>query len=164
MNAPVPLPDPPSAAAAPPPALPASPFLAILVRQIRAHDLNGSWETQSDAELLQPFVLTREQRRRIPIIADPDRRVVWRLEQFYSAVALAAEQPGGILAQPMLKLSHEGYGRVVLIAGRLVALRRTLRDVHRFGFPSLAALAAEGDGLAAEARAMIARFPDVARL
>lgn len=71
-----------AAAATLPREIPDAPFLAVLVRQMRAHDLNNVWEKKSDAELLDPFVLSREQRRRIPIIADPDRRVVWRLEQF----------------------------------------------------------------------------------
>jgi probable nitrogen fixation protein len=135
-----------------------------LVRQIRAHDLNNVWEAKSDAELLEPYVLTREQRRKIPIIADPDRRVVWRLEQFYNAIGLAIEQRTGIIAQPMMKLSHEGYGRIILIAGRLVVLSRTLRDIHRFGYGSFEDLAADGETLVSEAAAMIEAHPDVARL
>ena len=43
-----------------------------------------------------------------------------------------------------MKVSHEGFGRVVLIAGRLVVFAKSLRDVHRFGFESLEKLAAEG--------------------
>jgi probable nitrogen fixation protein len=65
---------------------------------------------------------------------------------------------------PMMQLSHEGYGRIVLIAGRLVILSRNVRDVHRFGFDSLADLAVEGDAMIAEALAMLERYPDVARL
>jgi len=64
---------------------------------------------------------------------------------------------------PMMKLSHEGFGRVVLIAGRLIALSKHLRDVHRFGFDSLAALAAEGEKLVAKGAEAIEAFPEVAR-
>ena len=144
--------------------MPQSPFLALLVRQMRAHDLNNVWEKKSDLELLEPFVLSREQRRRIPIIADPDRRVVWRVEQFYNAIGLSIEQQTAVMPQPMMQLSHEGYGRIVLIAGKLVILSRNVRDIHRFGFDSLADLAAEGDAMIAEALAMLERYPDVARL
>ena len=59
------------AAVAKPAEMPQSPFLALLVRQMRAHDLNNVWEKKSDLELLEPFVLSREQRRRIPIIPIP---------------------------------------------------------------------------------------------
>ena len=49
------------------------------------------------------------------------------------------------MASPMMSMHHEGFGRVILTAGRLVALSKQLRDVHRFGFDSLSALAAEGE-------------------
>ena len=53
---------------------------------------------------------------------------------------------------------------MLLTAGRLVVISRTLRDVHRFGFDDLAALAAAGGKLVDEAAAMIDRFPEVADL
>jgi len=62
-----------------------------------------------------------------------------------------------------MKMSHEGFGRVVLIAGSLVVLSRTLRDVHRFGFEDLATLAAEGMKVAKQAVAMIEAHPELAR-
>jgi probable nitrogen fixation protein len=141
----------------------ATPFVRALVRQVRAHDTTGFWETKSDAELLQGFVVTREQRRAMPVIADPDAKTLWRVEQFYSAAGLAVEQVTGVIATPLVKLTHEGFGRAVLIAGRLVVVSRILRDVHRFGFESLSRLAAEGEKLVAEAAKLIDEFPDVAR-
>jgi probable nitrogen fixation protein len=140
------------------------PFLRTLVRQVRAHDVTGFWEGKSDAALLAPYVLSREQRRQIPTIADPDSRTVWRVEQFYAAVGLCIEQQTKIIASPLVKLTHEGFGRVVLIAGRLVVVNRFVRDIHRFGFDSLEALAADGEKLTADAVAMIERFPEVADL
>lgn len=142
----------------------ASPFVKTLARAIRAHDTFGQWDNKSDQEILADFIVDAEKRRQIPIIANPDRKVLWRVEVFYAAVGLAIERETGLIAAPMLALSHEGYGRVVLIAGRLVAVRRQLRDVHRFGFPSLAALAAEGDKLVAEGAAMIRAHAAVADL
>lgn len=139
-------------------------FLRTLVRQLRAHDVTGFWEGKSDAALLAPYVLSREQRRQIPTIADPDSRTLWRVEQFYAAVGLRIEQQTKIIASPIVKLTHEGFGRVVLIAGRLVVVNRFVRDIHRFGFDSFAALAAEGEKLTAEGVAMIQRFPEVADL
>lgn len=141
-----------------------APFVRALVRQLRAHDVGGFWEKKSDTELLAPYVLTREQRRAIPVIADPDSKTVWRIEQFYAAVALALEQRTGIIPSPLVKLTHEGFGRVVLTAGRLVVVNKYLRDVHRFGFDSLAVLLAEGDKLVSEAEELIARFSEVASL
>jgi probable nitrogen fixation protein len=63
----------------------------------------------------------------------------------------------------MLKLTHEGFGRAVLIVGRLVAASRILRDVHRFGFESLSKLASEGEKLVREAVELIEKFPEPAQ-
>jgi len=140
-----------------------SPFVRALVRQLRAHDTNGFWERKSDSELLGGYIVTREQRRAMPAIADPDPKTLWRVEQYYAALGLAIEQATGIIAIPMLKLTHEGFGRALMVAGRLVVLSRNLRDVHRFGFESLGKLAADGEKLVAQAVAAIEEFPEVAR-
>ncbi|MBF0563097.1 MAG: NifX-associated nitrogen fixation protein [Alphaproteobacteria bacterium] len=140
-----------------------SPFLKALVRQMRAEDTHGSWDAKSDAEILKAYLLTREQRREIPILGDPDPDVLWRLELFYRAVGLAIEQETGTIASPMMKMSHEGWGRIILTAGRLVVLSKHLRDVHRFGFETLGKMAGQGDRLVQEGVAAIARFPDVVK-
>ncbi|MER9214341.1 NifX-associated nitrogen fixation protein [Mesorhizobium sp. M0663] len=141
----------------------ATPFMKCLVRLVRAHDSHGSWEGKSDAELLADFIITKEQRRAIPIIGDPDPDVLWRLEIFYAAVGLAIEERSGLMASPMMEVSHEGFGRVLLTAGRLVVLSKTLRDVHRFGFETFRKLAAAGTKLAGDATAAIEAHPEVAR-
>jgi probable nitrogen fixation protein len=140
----------------------ASPFVRELIKQIRAQDTHGVWEGRSDMTLLAPFILTAEQRRALPMMGDPDPDTLWRLELFYNAVGLSVERDTRVMCQPMLKMSHEGFGRMVLIAGRLVVVNKHLRDVHRFGYPSLAKLAETGEKLTAEAVAMIDRFPDAA--
>ncbi|MER8722127.1 NifX-associated nitrogen fixation protein [Mesorhizobium sp. M0999] len=141
----------------------ATPFVKCLVRLIRANDSHGSWEGKSDAELLGDFIITREQRRAIPIIGDPDPDVLWRLDKFYTAVGLAIEERSGLMASPMMETSHEGFGRVLFTAGRLVVLSKTLRDVHRFGFETFWKLAAAGTQLAGDATAAIEAYPEVAR-
>lgn len=140
-----------------------SAFVRELVKQIRAQDTHGTWEGKSDARLLEPYVLSAEQRRALPIMGDPDPETLWRMDLFHNAVGLAIERATGCMVSPMTKMSHEGFGRVVLTAGRLVVVNRHLRDVHRFGFPSLAKLAEAGSRLVAEGVGMIERYTDVAR-
>ncbi|ESX63739.1 hypothetical protein X759_33420 [Mesorhizobium sp. LSHC420B00] len=141
----------------------ATPFVKCLLRLIRAQDSYGLWEGKTDAELLADFIVTREQRRAIPIIGDPDPDVLWRLDMFYTAVGLAIEERCGLMASPMMELSHEGFGRVLFTAGRLVALSKTLRDVHRFGFETFRKLAQAGTKLVGDAIATIETYPEVAR-
>jgi probable nitrogen fixation protein len=143
--------------------MPDSPFLKQLIAVIRAEDSYGTWDGKSDAQLLADFVVTKEERRAIPIISDPEPEVLWRIEKFYGAVGLLIEKNTGLMASPMSKMSHEGFGRIILITGRLVALSKHLRDVHRFGFDDFARLAEAGEKLAADAGGVIAAHPDAAR-
>ena len=139
----------------------ATPFVQELIKQWRAQDTHGAWGNKSDAMLLAPYIITREQRRELPIIGDPDPDTLWRLELFYNAVGLAIERQTGSIATPMMKMSHEGFGRMVLMAGRLVVVNKHLRDVHRFGFDSMDKLAVEGTKLVDSGVAMVRQFPDV---
>ena len=137
-------------------------FIKELVKQWRAQDMHGAWEGKTDLELLEPYILDKEKRREIPIIGDPDPETLWRLELFYNAVGLSIERATGIMVSPIMKMHHEGFGRMVLTAGRLVVVNKHLRDVHRFGFPSYDKMAEEGEKLVAAAVEIINKFPDVA--
>ncbi|TIU64331.1 MAG: NifX-associated nitrogen fixation protein [Mesorhizobium sp.] len=139
-----------------------TPFVKCLVRLIRSQDSYGSWERKADAELLGDFIITKEQRRGIPIIGDPDPDVLWRLDKYYAAIGLAIEERCGLMASPMIQVSHEGFGRVLFTTGRLVVLSKTLRDVHRFGFETLLKLATAGTKLVDDGIAVIEAFPHVA--
>lgn len=144
-------------------AMPDSAFLKQLIQIIRAEDSYGTWENKSDADLLADFIVTKEERRDMPIIGDPDPDVMWRVEKYYAAVGLMLEKTTGCMASPMMKMSHEGFGRIVLIAGRLVAVSKHLRDIHRFGFDTFEKLAAAGEKIVADAVATVEKYPDAAR-
>jgi probable nitrogen fixation protein len=138
------------------------PFVIELIKQVRAQDTHGTWEGKSDAKLLEPFILTPEQRRAMPIMGDPDPDTLWRMDLYHNAVGLAIERATGCMVSPMTKMSHEGFGRTVLTTGRLIVVNRYLRDVHRFGFPSLAKLAEAGNKLVGEGVGMIEKYKEVA--
>ncbi|MDR3516784.1 MAG: NifX-associated nitrogen fixation protein [Azospirillaceae bacterium] len=139
-----------------------SAFIKELVKVWRAQDTHGHWDGKADLDLLEPYILDKAARRALPIIGDPDPETLWRLELFFNAVALSIERATGVMISPMLKMSHEGFGRMVLIGGRLITVNKQLRDVHRFGFDSLAKLAEEGDKYVKAGIEMINKFPDVA--
>ncbi len=143
-------------------ALLADEFVRELVKQIRAQDTHGTWDGKSDAMLLEPYILTAEQRRALPIMGDPDPETLWRLDLFHNAVGLTIERRTKCMVSPMTKLSHEGFGRTVLTTGRLIVVNRHLRDVHRFGYASLAKLAEAGNKLVDEGVAMVKQYPEAA--
>ena len=138
-------------------------FLKELIKQGRAQDMHGSWDKKSDLDLLEPYILTKEKRRELPIMGDPDPETLWRMELFYNAIGLAIERITGVMVSPIFRLHHEGFGRLVLTAGRLIVLNKNLREVHRFGFSSLEKLEAEGEKLVADGVEWIEKYPEVAR-
>jgi len=139
-----------------------APFVRTLVSVLRAEDSYGVWESLPDARVLADFIVTKEQRRAIPIIGDPDPDILDRVKKFYVAVGLDIERVTGRMASPMMTMSHEGFGRVILTVGRLVVISKSLRDVHRFGFESFDKLAEAGEKLVEEAKKWIDAHPAVA--
>ena len=139
-----------------------APFIKELIAVWRAQDSHGAWEGKSDLSLLAPYILDKEARRALPIVGDPDPETIWRLELFFNAVALSIERATGVMVSPMLKMHHEGFGRMVLIGGRLIVVNKQLRDVHRYGFDSLGKLAEEGAKYVKSGVEMIEKFRAVA--
>jgi probable nitrogen fixation protein len=137
-------------------------FAKEMVRQMRAIDTYGTYDDWSVSKILTPFVITKEMRREIPVVGDPDEIVMSRVKAFYNAISALIEKECGLMAVPMINLSHEGFGRAIITVGKLVVMDRTLRDVHRFGFPTLSKMKDEADKLLSVALEIIGKHSDVA--
>ena len=134
-----------------------------LVKQMRALDTYDSYEGWSSAKILDPYIMTKERKAEIPVIGDPDEITISRVKAFYNAIATLIEKECGMMAVPMIVLSHEGFGRVVISVGKLIVLDRTLRDVHRFGFKSYSKMKDEADKFLSIALQIISEHPEVAK-
>jgi len=141
-----------------------SEFATELVRQMRAIDAYGTYDDWPPHRILDPFVLTKERLRDLPLVGDPDEVILARLQAFYNAIAAMIERECGLRATPIISLSHEGFGRAVMTVGKLVVMDRALRDVHRFGFPSLSKMKTEADKHLSVALEIIGDYPQVAGL
>lgn len=139
-------------------------FIKEMIRQMRALDSYGTYDGQPGEKLLDPLVLTKERKAEIPIVGDPDEETISRVKAFYNAIATLVEKECGLMAVPFINLTHEGFGRVLIIVGKLVALDKTLRDVHRFGFDSLSKMKTEGDKLLSVTIERVGAYPEVAGL
>ena len=137
-------------------------FIREMVRQTRAQGGYGAWDTKPAAELLAHYVLNKERRRALPVIGDPDEKTIARVKAFHNAIAVLIEKECGLMAVPFIQISHEGFGRVLIVVGKLVVLDRTLRDVHRFGFDSLSKMKTEADKYLSVALEIIGQHSDVA--
>ncbi len=137
-------------------------FATEMIRQMRAVDSYGTYDNWSKAKILDPFILTKDRKREIPVVGDPDEVVMSRVKAFYNAISAMIEKECGQMAVPMLNLSHEGFGRVLISVDKLIVVDKILRDVHRFGFPSLSKMKDEADKLLSVAVEIIGLHPKAA--
>jgi probable nitrogen fixation protein len=139
-------------------------FIKEMVKQMRAIDSYGTYDGWPADRILAPYVVTKEQRREIPVIGDPDEIMLARIKAFYNAVSSLIEKECGLMAIPNVNITHEGFGRALITVGKLVVMDRTLRDVHRYGYESLSKMKDEGDKLLSVALEIIGKYPEVAGL
>ena len=139
-------------------------FMQEMARQMRAIDTYDTFEGMSDGEILDPFVLTQERKKEIPVIGDPDEILIARIKAYYNAISILIEKECGLMAVPLINLTHEGFGRVLITVGKLVVHDRSLRDVHRFGFASLSKMKDEADKILSIALELVGTHSKVAGL
>lgn len=137
-------------------------FIQELVRQTRVHGGYRAADSKPAAKILEAYVLNKEQRRALPIISDPGAEVIGRVKAFHNSIAVLIEKECGLMATPFVQINHEGFGRVLIVVGKLVVMDRTLRDVHRFSFDSLSTLKNEADKYLSVALEIIGKHSDVA--
>ncbi len=139
-------------------------FIKEMVKQMRAIDSYGTYDGWPVERILAPYIKTKDQRREIPVIGDPDEETLSRVKCFYNAIAVMIEKECGHMAVPMINITHEGFGRALITVGKLVVLDRTVRDVHRFSFDSLSKMKDEADKFLSVALEIVGKHPEVAGL
>jgi probable nitrogen fixation protein len=139
-------------------------FIKEMVRQMRAIDSYGTYDGWPVERILAPYILTKDQRREIPVIGDPDEQTLSRVKAFYNGIATLIEKECGLMAVPMMNITHEGFGRALITVGKLVVMDRTVRDVHRYGYESLSKMKDEADKLLSVALQTIGAHREVAEL
>ena len=121
-------------------------FIDTLVGQVRALDQFGTWVNKSDEDLLkEKYIRTKEDLKNIPIIADIDEMQIKDIRLIFQAVALAFEKITGVMCSVVMEMSHEGFGRVVVFANKIVLCEKYFKDAHRFSFRSYEDLEKEGE-------------------
>lgn len=133
-----------------------------MLRQLRALDTYDSYEGWPEEKIIDPLVMTKERKREIPIVGDPDETTLARVKAYYNAIASLIENKTGIMAVPVINITHEGFGRAFVLVGKLIVVDKILRDVHRFGFASLEEMASKTEQVVDKANALIEKFREVA--
>lgn len=120
-------------------------FIDTLISQIRALDQFGTWAKKSDAEILcEKYVKTKEQLKTIPIIADIDEMQIQNIRLIFQSIALAFELKTGVMCSVVMEMNHEGFGRSVVLAEKIVVTNKFFKDAHRYSFRSYDDLMHEG--------------------
>ncbi len=123
-------------------------FTDTLIGQVRALDQFGTWANRDDEDILkEKYVKSKEDLKNIPVIADIDEMQIQDIRLIYQAIALAFEKKTGIMCSVVMEMSHEGFGRVVVIAEKIVIVNKFFKDAHRFSFRTYEQLLEEGDKL-----------------
>jgi probable nitrogen fixation protein len=139
-------------------------FIKEMVKQMRALDSYGSYDGWTVERILEPYIVTKEMRRQIPVIGDPDEQTLSRVKAFYNGIAVLIEKECGLMAVPMVNITHEGFGRALITVGKLVVMDRTVRDIHRYGYDSFSKMKDEADKYLSVALEIIGKYPEVAGL
>ena len=86
-----------------------TPFMKALVQWLfRAQDQHGFGERKTDAQIPSDFIVTKEQRREMPIIGDPDPTSLAHRDVLHGD-GLCCRGQDRRHAGPMMKMSHEGW-------------------------------------------------------
>lgn len=120
-------------------------FIETLTSQIRALDQFGTWAKKSDEEVLcDKFVKTKEQLKNVPIIADIDEMQIQDIRLIFQSIALAFELKTSMMCSVVMEMSHEGFGRAVVLAEKIVVTNKFFKDAHRYSFRTYDDLVKEG--------------------
>jgi len=134
-------------------------FTEELIRQLRATDQFGNWSKMSDEELLTAkYVKTKEDLKKIPIIADIDEMLIGEIKMIFKAIALQFERQTGVMCNVVMEMSHEGFGRCIVIADKIVLVDKYFKDAHRFSYRTLDKLYEDGQKYLDKAFSIYAQY------
>ena len=137
-------------------------FIDTLIGQVRALDQFGTWVNKSDEDLLlEKYIRTKEDLKHIPIIADIDEMQIKDIRLIFQAVALAFEKITGVMCSVVMEMSHEGFGRVVVFAGKIVLCEKFFKDAHRYSFRTYEDLENEGEKFLVNAQATYDKYKNI---
>jgi probable nitrogen fixation protein len=121
-------------------------FIETLIGQVRALDQFGTWANKSDEEILtEKYVKSKEDLKNIPVIADIDEMQIQDIRLIFQSIALAFEKKTGVMCSVVMEMSHEGFGRAVVIADKIVVTNKFFKDAHRYSFRTYDKLVEEGE-------------------
>lgn len=141
-----------------------APFIKELIRAIQAQDAYGVYKSWSPELILKPYIVSKQDKRKISIEDEVNPMTLARIKLFYNAIATSIELETGQIMQVIVNINHEGFGWALVFSGRLLVVSRTLRDAHRFGYTSLEKLEDEGEKMTQSGVDLVKKYKEVCKL
>jgi probable nitrogen fixation protein len=141
-----------------------APFIKELIRAIQAQDAYGVYKSWSPELILKPYIVSKQDKRKISIEEEVNPMTLARIKLFFNAIATSIELETGQIMQVVVNINHEGFGWALVFSGRLLVVSRTLRDAHRFGFTSLEKLEDEGEKMTQAGVELAKKYKEVCQL
>lgn len=141
-----------------------APFIKELIRSIQAQDAYGVYKSWSPELILKPYIVSKQDKRKISTEEEVNPMTIARIKLFYNAIATSIELETNQIMQVVISINHEGFGWALVFCGRLLVVSRTLRDAHRFGFTSLEKLEEEGEKMTQAGVELAKRYHEVCKL
>lgn len=141
-----------------------APFIKELIRSIQAQDAYGVYKSWSPELILKPYIVSKQEKRKISTEDEVNPMTLSRIKLFYNAIATSIELETNQIMQVVISINHEGFGWALVFCGRLLVVSRTLRDAHRFGFTSLEKLEDEGEKMSRSAIELVKKYKEVCKL
>lgn len=132
-----------------------------ILKQLRAIDSYDTYDGLTEVQIIDPLILTKERRQAIPTVGDPDEITMARVKVYYNAIATLVEKKTKLMAVPVINITHEGFGRALVLVGKLIVVDKVLRDIHRFGFPSLEDMCVKTEKIVDKAAELIEKYHEV---
>ena len=94
----------------------ATDFIREMLRQTRALDTYGEWDGQPVPVILSGYVLSKEQKRAIPTIGDPDEVTLARVKAFHNAIAVLIDDSAS-MTRARRQLARRIAAGLAVVAG-----------------------------------------------
>ncbi|MDY7002748.1 MAG: NifX-associated nitrogen fixation protein [Cyanobacteriota bacterium] len=141
-----------------------APFIKELIKSIQAQDAYGVYKSWSPELILKPYIVSKQDKRKISTEDEVNPMTIARIKLFYNAIATSIELETNQIMQVVISINHEGFGWALVFCGRLLVVSRTLRDAHRFGFTSLEKLEDEGERMSRAGIELVKKYKEVCKL
>ncbi len=123
-----------------------SEFWQSLIRQVRAIDQWGSWDSWTDEKIInQKYIRSKVEMADVPLVADVDERILINIRLLFQALAQSIEKKTGLMTSAIIDINSEGFGRALIVHRHIVLYEKVYREAHRFHFTSIEKLVEQGD-------------------